>query len=76
AKYTAQWTWEGSDKPGEDDTTPNISYNMISKKDGTGTADDIAWEVTLYSGDLKADMGGYVFTDTLEGGQHYKGTFE
>ena len=49
---------------------------MISKKDGTGTADDIAWEVTLNSGDLKADMGGYVFTDTLEGGQHYKGTFE
>ena len=76
AKNTAQWTWEGSDKPGEDDTTPNFSYNMISKKDGTGTADDIAWEVTLNSGDLKADMGGYVFTDTLEGGQHYKGTFE
>ena len=48
AKNTAQWTWEGSDKPGEDDTTPNFSYNMIrSKKDGTSTADDIAWEVTL-----------------------------
>lgn len=76
AKNTAQWTWEGSDKPGEDDTTPNFSYNMISKKDGTGTTDDIAWEVTLNSGDLKADMSGYVFTDTLEGGQHYKGTFE
>lgn len=76
AKNTAQWTWEGSDKPGEDDTTPNFSYDMISKKDGTGTADDIAWEVTLNSGDLKADMGGYVFTDTLKGGQHYKGTFE
>lgn len=76
AKNTARWTWEGSEKPGEDDTTPQFSYNMISKKDGTGTADDIAWEVTLNSGDLKADMGGYVFTDTLKGGQHYKGTFE
>ena len=76
AKNTAQWTWEGSEKPGEDDTTPQFSYNMISKKDGTGTADDIAWEVTLNSGNLKADMVGYVFTDTLKGGQHYKGTFE
>ncbi|WP_236024576.1 isopeptide-forming domain-containing fimbrial protein [Bifidobacterium pluvialisilvae] len=76
AQNTAQWTWDGADKPGEADTTPNLSYKMINKKDGSGRADDIKWTVELNTGNLKADMGGYVFKDTIKDGQHYIGSYE
>lgn len=48
---------------------------MINKSNGSGTPSDITWTVTLNRGELKADMSGYVFTDTLEGKQTYTGNY-
>ncbi|PLS29624.1 Spy0128 family protein [Bifidobacterium parmae] len=75
AKNTAQWNWDGADKPGAADVTPNLSYAMVQKSNGSGTASDIKWTVKLNSGSLKADMGGYVFTDAIRDGQHYTGSY-
>ena len=47
---------------------------MISKS-GSGTPSDITWTVTLNQGELKADMSGYKFTDTLDGKQAYTGNY-
>ncbi|WP_214379563.1 Spy0128 family protein [Bifidobacterium felsineum] len=75
AQNTAQWNWNGADKPGEADVTPNFSYKMVQKSNGSGTASDIKWTVKLNTGSLKADMGGYKFTDQLQNGQHYIGSY-
>ena len=48
---------------------------MINKSNGSGTPSDITWTVTLNRGELKADMSGYVFTDTLDGKQTYTGSY-
>ena len=48
---------------------------MISKSNGSGTPSDITWTVTLNRGELKADMSGYVFTDTLDDKQTYTGSY-
>lgn len=48
---------------------------MINKSNGSGTPSDIKWTVTLNQGELKADMSGYVFTDTLDNKQTYKGSY-
>lgn len=48
---------------------------MINKSDGTGTPSDIKWIVTLNNGDIKTDMNGYTFTDTLDDKQTYTGNY-
>lgn len=48
---------------------------MISKSNGSGTTSDISWTVKLNQGELKADMSGYVFTDTLDKKQTYTGSY-
>jgi pilin isopeptide linkage protein/fimbrial isopeptide formation D2 family protein len=48
---------------------------MIKKSDGTGTPSDIKWTVTLNNGDIKTDMNGYTFTDTLDKKQKYIGSY-
>ena len=75
SKNTAKWEWGGAD----DRSYGNISavsspfrYDMISKSsDRNSTPSDITWTVTLNQGELKADMSGYVFTDTLDSKQAY-----
>ena len=75
SKNTAKWEWGGAD----DRSYGNISavsspfrYDMISKSsDRNSTLSDITWTVTLNQGELKADMSGYVFTDTLDSKQAY-----
>lgn len=75
AQNVANWTWDGADKPGEADTTPNFSYKMVQKSKGSGNASDIKWTVKLNTGSIKADMANYVFKDELQGGQHYIGSY-
>ena len=48
---------------------------MINKSNGSGTLSDITWTVTLNQGELKADMSGYTFTDTLDAKQAYIGSY-
>lgn len=48
---------------------------MISKSNGSGTPSDISWTVNLNQGELKADMSGYVFTDTLDKKQTFTGSY-
>lgn len=77
SKNNATWTWgqnkeksekcEGSAKP--------FRYDMIDKSNGSGTPSDITWTVTLNNGDIKTDMNGYTFTDTLDENQTYTGEY-
>ena len=79
SKNTAGWTWGGSDdrRTGSVTAAPgDFRYDMVSKSDGTGSPSDITWTVTLNQGELKADMSGYVFTDTLDSKQAYTGDYE
>jgi len=48
---------------------------MIKKDGGEGTPSDIKWTVTLNNGDIKTDMNGYTFTDTLDENQTYTGEY-
>lgn len=60
------------EKPG---LANDFRYDMINKSDGTGTPSDITWTVTLNNGDIKTDMNGYTFTDTLDENQTYTGEY-
>lgn len=76
-KNNASWTWGGDrrgglEKPG---SANDFRYDMINKSDGTGTPSDITWTVTLNNGDIKTDMNGYTFTDTLDENQTYTGEY-
>ncbi len=78
SKNTATWEWGGSSDRQNGTVTAAPSgfrYDMINKSNGSGTPSDITWTVTLNQGELKADMGGYVFTDTLDGKQTYTGSY-
>ncbi len=80
SKNTASWEWGGTEteSPKTNSATKQPSdfrYDMIAKTGGTGTTDDVSWTVTLNQGDIKANMNGYVFTDTLKNNQTYKGGF-
>lgn len=78
SKNTAAWEWGGPDDRKSNSATAAPSkfrYNMINKSNGSGTPSDITWTVTLNQGELKADMSGYVFTDTLDGKQTYTGNY-
>ena len=74
---TASWTWgsKGENTNNVGPTAPQLAINMADKK-GTGTSDDITWTASINTGSLKADMAGYVFTDTLGSGHTYKGSYE
>lgn len=77
SKNNARWTWGGDrrgglEKPG---LANDFRYDMINKSDGTGTPSDIKWIVTLNNGDIKTDMNGYTFTDTLDDKQTYTGNY-
>lgn len=77
SKNNASWTWGGGrrgglEKPG---LANDFRYDMINKSDGTGTPSDITWTVTLNNGDIKTDMNGYTFTDTLDDKQTYTGNY-
>lgn len=77
SKNNASWTWGGDrrgglEKPG---SANDFRYDMINKSDGTGTPSDITWTVTLNNGDIKTDMNGYTFTDTLDENQTYTGEY-
>ena len=75
AENTAKWDWAGSSDGDNKEATANpvkFRYDMISKaSDRNSTPSDITWTVTLNQGELKADMSGYVFTDTLDSKQKY-----
>lgn len=75
AENTATWDWAGSSDSDNKEATANpvkFRYDMISKSsDRNSTPSDITWTVTLNQGELKADMSGYVFTDTLDSKQAY-----
>lgn len=77
SKNNASWTWGGDrrgglEKPG---LANDFRYDMINKSDGTGTPSDIKWTVTLNNGDIKTDMNGYTFTDTVDDKQTYTGNY-
>lgn len=75
SKNTAKWEWGGADDRADGSfsaASPPFRYDMISKSsDRNSTPSDITWTVTLNQGELKADMSGYVFTDTLDSKQKY-----
>lgn len=74
SKNTATWEWGGTgDRQGGTvmAALSKFRYDMINKSNGSGSPSDITWTVTLNQGELKADMSGYVFTDTLDSKQKY-----
>ena len=78
SKNTAAWEWGGLDDRHNGSATAapgSFRYDMINKSNGSGTPSDITWTVTLNRGELKADMSGYEFTDTLDGKQTYTGSY-
>lgn len=77
SKNNASWTWGGDRKGGleKPGLANDFRYDMINKSDGTGTPSDITWTVTLNNGDIKTDMNGYTFTDTLDDKQTYTGNY-
>ena len=78
SKNTAAWEWGGASDRQNGTVTAAPSkfrYDMINKSNGSGTPSDIAWTVKLNQGELKADMSGYVFTDTLDEKQTYTGSY-
>lgn len=78
SKNTATWEWGSSSDRQNGSVTVASSkfrYDMINKSNGSGTPSDITWTVTLNQGELKADMSGYVFTDTLDDKQTYAGNY-
>ena len=78
SKNTVGWTWGGSGdrQTGSVTAAPgDFRYDMVSKSDGTGSPSDITWTVKLNQGELKADMSGYKFTDTLDDKQTYTGEY-
>ena len=78
SKNTAAWECGGSSDRQSDSATgvpSKFRYDMINKSNGSGTPSDITWTVTLNQGELKADMSGYTFTDTLDAKQAYIGSY-
>jgi pilin isopeptide linkage protein len=73
---TIGWKW-GHDGTGTDNTVVESTNVLIDKSDGWLNADGtIHWHVRLNQGSPKADLGDYLFTDTLTAGeQSYVGTY-
>ncbi len=71
----AEYSW-GSDsnrQNGSTEKSPQSSkYSMVSKSaDGSSTPSAIKWVVKLNNGSIKADMGGYSFSDKLDSDQTF-----
>ncbi len=70
-----KYSWGGDDKRqnGETSKSPqSAKYSMVSKSaDGSSTPSAIKWVVKLNNGSIKADMGGYTFTDELGADQTF-----
>ena len=79
SKNTVTWGWGGANDHQEHTVTAAPSpfrYDMINKSsDRNSTPSDIKWTVTLNQGELKTDMSGYEFIDTLDGKQTYTGNY-
>lgn len=78
SKNTAMWEWGGASNRQNGSVTAapgQFRYDMINKSKGSGNPSDIKWTVKLNQGELKADMSGYVFTDTLDNKQMYTGNY-
>ena len=78
SKNTATWEWGGlsNRQSGSVTAAPSkFRYDMVNKSNGSGTPSDITWTVTLNQGEIKADMSGYKFTDTLDDKQAYMGSY-
>lgn len=79
SKNTVTWGWGGANDHREHTVTAAPSpfrYDMINKSsDRNSTPSDIKWTVTLNQGELKTDMSGYEFIDTLDGKQTYTGNY-
>ena len=78
SKNTAAWEWGGTGdrQNGTATAAPGkFRYDMIGKSNGSGTSSDITWTVKLNQGELKVDMSGYMFTDTLDSKQTYTGSY-
>lgn len=78
SKNTATWEWGGlsNRQSGSVTAAPSkFRYDMINKSNGSGTPSDITWTVTLNQGEIKADMSGCKFTDTLDDKQAYMGSY-
>lgn len=77
SKNNASWTWGQNEEYSRncEGLANKFRYDMINKSDGTGTPSDIKWTVTLNNGDIKTDMNGYTFTDTLDDKQTYTGNY-
>lgn len=77
SKNNASWTWGQNEEYSRncEGLANKFRYDMINKSDGTGTPSDIKWIVTLNNGDIKTDMNGYTFTDTLDDKQTYTGNY-
>lgn len=73
---SVRWTWGTSnEQEGQSNTVypQTARYSMVSKYAADGSVNEnINWTVKLNTGTLKADMSGYVFTDTLDAGQKFK----
>lgn len=77
SKNNASWRWGQNEEYSRncEGLANKFRYDMINKSDGTGTPSDIKWTVTLNNGDIKANMNGYTFTDTLDKKQKYIGSY-
>ena len=77
SKNNASWTWGKNEEYSRncEGLANKFRYDMINKSDGTGTPSDIKWTVTLNNGDIKTDMNGYTFTDTVDDKQTYTGNY-
>ena len=77
SKNNATWTWgQNKEKFKSCEGLANkFRYDMIKKDNGEGAPSDIKWTVTLNNGDIKVDMSGYTFTDTLDNNHTYTGEY-
>jgi len=73
---SVRWTWGTSyQQEGQSSSVypQTAKYSMVSKYAADGSVNEnINWTVKLNTGTLKANMSGYVFTDTLDAGQRFK----
>ncbi|MDO4854495.1 MAG: FctA domain-containing protein [Coriobacteriia bacterium] len=72
-KATFTWGSKSENKKDLGEKSPQSSkYSMVSKSaDGSSTPSAIKWVVKLNNGSIKADMGGYSFSDELGSDQAF-----
>lgn len=75
---SAKWSWTGNPSGNSCQVTPSIKYDLLSSKSASSKDGTYEWTVNINTGSLKADMGGYTFTDTLKdsGALQYVGDYK